>query len=107
MGGVNTGWGGSLMPGSFAKDDTFPGEHAGPSAAAPLLGGSTSGPTATVQFGSVGRLLGLFEHSKATKVRTGLYPYRPHSQTTRGRPTGTVQPRPSAQPHTPLRDGPR
>ena len=56
MGGVNTGWGGSLMPGSFAKDDTFPGEHAGPSAAAPLLGGSTSGPTAIVQFGSVGHL---------------------------------------------------
>ena len=30
------------------------------------------------------------EHSKATQGRTGLCPSKPHSQTTRGRPTGTV-----------------
>ena len=50
------------------------------------LGGSTAGIAAIVHFSSVGRLLGLFEHSKATQDRTGLYPSRPHNQTTRGRP---------------------
>ena len=62
------------------------------------LGGSTASATAIVHFCSVGRRLGLFEHSKATQGRTGLYLYRPHSQTTQGRPTVTVRPRPSAQP---------
>ena len=52
---------------------------------------------AIVHFGSVGRLCGLFERSKATQARTGLHLSGPHSQTTLGRPTRTVRPRPSAQ----------
>ena len=46
------------------------------------VGGSTAGVNAIVQFGSVARFLGLFKHCKATQGRTGLYPCRPHSQTT-------------------------